>query len=64
MASVQNFVLECRLALLSLFLDSLSKAGFVRGLSQIVGFALVQPHGSLTNGARDSGETFFHVAQL
>jgi len=35
----------------------------VRGFSQIVEFALVQPHGSITKGTRDGGETFFHVAR-
>lgn len=55
--------LECRLALLNLFLASLGEAGFVRGFSQIVEFALVQPHGSVTKGTRDGGETFFHVAR-
>ena len=54
--------LECRLALLNLFPASLGEAGFVRGFSQIVEFALAQPHGSVTNGARDGGETFFHEA--
>ena len=34
----------------------------MRGFSHIVEFALVQPHGSVTKGTRDCGETFFHVA--
>jgi len=55
--------LECRLALLNLFLASLGEAGFVRGFSQIVEFALVQPHGPVTKGTRDGGETFFHAAR-
>ena len=53
---------ECRLALLDFLLESFSKAGFVHGFTQIVEFALVQPHGPVTNGARDGGETFFHEA--
>jgi hypothetical protein len=53
----------CRLVPLSLFLKSLSEAGFVRGFTQIVELALVQPHSSVANGARDGGETFFHVAR-
>ena len=54
--------LESRVALLNLFPASLGEAGFVRGFSQIVEFALAQPHWSVTNGARDGGETFFHEA--
>ena len=53
---------ECRLALLNLFFASLGEAGFVRGFSQIVEFAFVQPHGSVTKCTRDGGEAFFHVA--
>ena len=47
----------------NLFLASLGEAGFVRGFSQIVEFALIQPHGSVANGALDGCETFFHVAR-
>ena len=35
----------------------------MRGFTQIVEFALVQPHRSVANGARDGSETFFHVAR-
>ena len=53
------FTLDCRLAPLNLFLASLGEAGFVHGFSQIGELALVQPHGSVANGARNGGETFF-----
>ena len=56
-----SLTLECCLALLNLFLTSLG-AGFERRFSQMVEFALVQPHGPVRNGARDGGETFFHEA--
>jgi hypothetical protein len=46
-------------ALLDFFLQSLSKAGFVCGFSEVGDFALIQAHRSVANGAWDGGEAFF-----
>jgi hypothetical protein len=51
---------KCGVALIDFFLELLCEAGFVRGLSDIVEFALIQPHRFVTNGAWDGSETLFH----
>lgn len=47
------------LAFLDFFLESLSEAGFVHGLSKAVDLAFVEAHTFVADGAREGDEMLF-----